>query len=69
MRADLPFLWNVLVYFRPIFDRQFRKVLLAMLQQCDEDCIVIGGSSTHFKILGCAIDLVDGVKCKYKRKR
>ena len=56
-----------------IFDRQFRKVVLLVLQQCSEDCIVISGRSKHFidkwtyigvylyeEILGCAIDLIDG---------
>ena len=35
------FLWS-------IFDRQFRKVALLVLQQCSEDCVVIGGKSKLF---------------------
>ena len=44
-RSDLPFVWNgfVAIYFWPIFDRQFRKYILLVLQQCGEDCVVIGG--------------------------
>ena len=63
-RADLPFVRNgfVAIYVWPIFVRQFRKVVLLVLQQCDEDCVIIGGRSTHFEILSCAIDLVDGAK-------
>ena len=34
-----------------------------------EDCIIIGGRSTPFDILSCAIDLVDGGQCKCKLKR
>ena len=34
-----------------------------------EDCVIIGGRSTPFEIFSCAIDVVDGVQCKYKRKR
>ena len=39
-----------------------------MLQQCGKDCVIIGGSSTPFKILGCDIDLIYGTqyKCNYK---
>ena len=61
-RADIPFVRNgfVMIYFQPIFDRQFRKVVLLVLQQCGDDCVVIGGRWTHFNISGCAIDLVDG---------
>ena len=33
-----------------------------------EDCVVIGGRSTPFEILSCAIDLVYGPQCKCKRK-
>ena len=33
------------------------------------DCVIISGRSTPFEILSCAIDLVDGVQCKCKRKR
>ena len=47
----------------------FKKVVLVVLQQCGEDCVVIGGRSTPFVILGCAIDLVDGAQFKCKRKR
>ena len=44
-RADLPFFKNrfVAIYFWPIFVRQFRKVVLLVLQQCGNDCVVIGG--------------------------
>ena len=45
-----------------IFDRHFQKFVL-------EDCVVIGGRSTPFDILGCAIGLVDGTQCKCKHKR
>ena len=27
-----------------------------------EDCVIIGGRSTHFEISICAIDLVDGAQ-------
>ena len=57
------------IYFRPIFGRQFQKVVLVVLQQCSEDCVVIGGRSTTLKILSYAIELVDGAKFKCKRKR
>ena len=65
-----PFVRNrfVAVYFWPIFDRQFINFILLFLHQCGEYCIVIGSRSTHFEILGCAIDLIDGAQCKYKRK-
>ena len=33
---------------RSISDRQFRKFVLLVLQQCSEDCVVIGGSSKPF---------------------
>ena len=67
-RADLPFFLNrfVAIYFWPIFVRQFRKVVLLVLQQCGDDRVVIGGRWTPFKISGCAIDLVDGAGCKCK---
>ena len=32
-------------FLRSIFDRQFWKVILLVLQQCSEDCVVIGGRS------------------------
>ena len=69
-RADLPFVQNgsVAIYFRPIFDRQFQKVVLLVLQQCGKDCVVFSGRSTHFEISGCAIDLVDGAQYKCKCK-
>ena len=69
-RAYLPFVRNVFVaiYFQPIFDHQFRKFVLLMLQQYGEDCVVIGGRSTHFEISGYAIDLVDGAQCNCKHK-
>ena len=35
-------------FLRSIFERQFRKVVLPMLQQCSKDCVVIGGRSKHF---------------------
>ena len=70
-RADMPFFRTD--FLQPIFDRQFRKFVLLVLQQCREDCVVIGGRSKPFfdrwtymdiflsvEILGCAIDLVDG---------
>ena len=63
--------WGELIYhlfgtdfLRYIFDRQFQKIVLLMLQQCGEDCVVIGGRSTPFEILGCAIDLVYGAHWK-----
>ena len=69
-RAYLPFFLNgfVAIYFQPIFDRQFRKVVLLVLQQCDRDCVVFSGRSTPLKISSCNIDLVDGAqyKCKFK---
>ena len=69
-RADLPFVWNgfVAIYFRPIFDCHFRKKPPLVLQHCNETCVVISGRSKTSEILGCAIDLVDGAKCKCKRK-
>ena len=69
-RANLPFFRNgfVEIYFRPIFGCQFWKVVLVVMQQCDEDCVVIGGRSTPFEISGCAIDLVDGAQYKFKCK-
>ena len=70
-RSDLPFVQNrfVAIYFRPIFDRQFQKVILLVLQQCGEDSVIIGVRWNFFEISGCAIDLVDGGQCKCKRKR
>ena len=35
----------------------------------NEDCLISGGRSTPFEIQTCAIDLIDGVQCKCKRKR
>ena len=35
----------------------------------NEDRVIIGGRSTTFEILSCAIDLVDGAQYKCKRKR
>ena len=35
-------------FLRSIFDRQFRKVVLLVLQQCSKDCVVIGGRSKPF---------------------
>ena len=69
-RADLPFFWNgfVEIYFQPIFDCQFRKVVLLLLQKCGKDCVVFSGSSTTFGISGCAIDLVDCAQYKCKLK-
>ena len=34
-----------------------------------EDCVIIGGRSTSFEILSCAVDLVDGAQHECKRKR
>ena len=70
-RADLPFVRNrfFAIYFWPIFVRQFRKFVLLVLQQCGDDCVVIGGRWTPFDISGCAIDLVDGAQCKCKCKQ
>ena len=70
-RADLPFVWNgfVAIYFWPIFVRHFRKVVLLVLQQCGNYCVVIGSRWTPFEILGCSTDLVDGAQCKFKRKK
>ena len=67
-RADLLFVRNgfVAIYFWPNFVRQFRKVVLLVLQQRG---VVIGGRWTPFEISGCAIDLVDGAQCKCKRKQ
>ena len=56
------------IYFRPIFGHQFLKVALVVLQQYGDDCVIIGGRSTPFKILSYAIDLVDGAQCEGKRK-
>ena len=33
---------------RSIFDCQFLKAVLLVLQQCSKDCVVIGGRSKHF---------------------
>ena len=70
-RADLPFFGNGFlgIYFRPILIHQFQKVILLVLQQCGDDCVVIGVRWTPFDISGCAIDLVDGAQCKCKRKQ
>ena len=68
--SDLPFVRNgfVTIYFQPIFDCRFRNVVLLVLQQYGEDCVVIPGGSTPFKISGCAIALIDGAQYKCKRK-
>ena len=70
-RADLPFFRNgfIAIYFWPNFVHQFRKVVLLVLQQCNDDCVIIGGRRTPLKIFGCAIDLVDGAQCKCKHKQ
>ena len=70
-RSDLPFVRNgfVAIYFWHIFVRQFRIIVLLVMQQCINDCVVIGGRWTPFKISGCFIALVDGVQCKCKRKQ
>ena len=67
-RADLPFVCNgfVAIYFWPIFVRQFRTFVLLVLQQCGDDCVVIGGRLTPLDISGCAICLVYGVQFKCK---
>ena len=67
-RADIPLVWNVFVaiYFWPIFILQFLKVVLLMMQQCSDYCVVIGCKWTSFKILVCAIELVDSAQCKCK---
>ena len=53
-RADLPSVWNgfVAIYFRPIFDCQFRKVVLLVLQQCGTYCVAIGVRFTTFRCIG-----------------
>ena len=68
--------WGDLIYYffgtdllQSIFDRQFRRVVLLVLQQCGNDCIVIGGRLAPFEISGCAIDRVYDAQCKCKRKR
>ena len=68
--------WGEFIYhlfgtylLRSVFDRQFRKFVLLVLQQRNNDCGVISGRWTPFYILVCAIDLVDGVQCKFKRER
>ena len=67
-RADIPFVWNgfVAIYFQPIFDCQFWKVVFLVMQQCSEDCVVFSGMSAPFKISSCASDLVDGAQYKCK---
>ena len=67
--------WGWLIYhlfgtdfLLSIFNHQLLKVVLLVLQQCSEYCIVISGMSTHFEISGCANNLVDGVQSKCKRK-
>ena len=69
-RADPPFVSNRFdaIYFQPIFDRQFRKHFLLVLQQCGDYCVVFSGRSTPFKISGCDNDLVDGAQYKCKCK-
>ena len=69
-RAYLPFFLNgfVAIYFQPIFNRQFRKKFLLVLQQCGKDCVVFSGRSKPFEISGCDIDLVDGAQYKCKCK-
>ena len=39
----MPFVRNgfVEIYFHPIFGRQFRKVVLVVLKQCGEDCVIL----------------------------
>ena len=70
-RANLPFVWNgfVAIYFWSIFICQFWKFVLLVLQQCSDDCVIIGGRWTRFEMSGCAIDLVYGAHFKCKRKQ
>ena len=70
-RSDLPFVRNgfVAIYFWHISVRQLQIIVLLVMQQCGNDCVVIGGRWTPFEISGCAIALVDGVQCKCKRKQ
>ena len=67
---------------RSIFDRQFWKVVLLVLEKCSKDCIVIGGRSKPyvdrwsymgvFTVWGdmglchCPRRWVDGAQCKCK---
>ena len=67
--------WGELIYhlfgtylLQYIFDHQFQKGFLLVLQQCGKYCVIIIGKSTPFEISGFDIDLVDGAQCKCKRK-
>ena len=64
-RADLPFVPNgfVAIYFWSIFVRQFRRVVLLVLQKWGNDCVVIVGRWTNFDILDCDIDLIHVAQC------
>ena len=70
-RAGLPFFQNgfAAIYFGTIFIRQFRKVVILVLQKCGDYFIVIDGRWTPFEISGCAIDLVDVAQCRSKCKQ
>ena len=70
-RSDLLFVRKVFVeiYFWSIFVRQFQKVVLLVLKQCGNYCVVIKRRWTPFEILGCAIDFVNGAQCKCKCKQ
>ena len=58
---------------RSIFDlffvHQFRNFVLLVLQQCGDDCVVIGCRWTPFEISGCSVELVDVAQCKCRRKQ
>ena len=67
--------WGNLIYhlfetdlLRLIFDCQFQKVVLLVLQQFGDDFVITSGRSTPFNKSGCAIDFIDGVQCKCKCK-
>ena len=55
--------------FLTYFVYHFQKSPLLVLQQCGNDCVVIGGRSIPFEILVYAIDLVYVAQFKCKRKR
>ena len=42
----------------PVEDRESYIVCVYEIES--EDCVIVGGRSTPFKISSCAIDLVDG---------
>ena len=59
--------WSEGVGGVPIEDRESNRDCVYEIES--ENCVIIGGRSTPFKISSCSIYLVDGAQCKCKRKR